>query len=169
MRLIISNKRKPFKSTSCTSSSDDFIQCKISFILFFVLSLMQSFCIIHEDRFGSTKNHGVGREVIYCVPQPKERKEVLYFCHLDPCNGDYTISLVNLFQCFMPTERALPSILPRSAMQQFSVYYFSLYPPWENRLSLSLWTRLLWIGRLLSHPLQASFRISNPNLCHFSL
>lgn len=75
---------KPFKSTSYTSSSDDFIQNKISFMLVSLLSLLlsvQSFCIIHEDRFGSTKNHRIGREVIYCIPQPKGRKEGLYLCH----------------------------------------------------------------------------------------
>lgn len=59
---------KPFKSISCTSSSHDFIQCKISSTLVSLLPLMlsmQSFCIIHADRFESTKNHKIGKEVIY--------------------------------------------------------------------------------------------------------
>lgn len=97
---------KPFKSTSCTSGSDDFIQCKISSLSVSLLSLLlsvKSFCIIHEDRFGSTKNHKVGRWVIYCLPRPERRIILMPF--LTACSGGDAVSLVNLFQCFTPLER----------------------------------------------------------------
>lgn len=79
--------------------------------LLFLLLSVQSFCIIHEDRFGSTKNYRIGREVIYCVPQPEGRKEgrIILMPFLTPCNVDCTISLVNLFQCFIPLEREISS------------------------------------------------------------
>lgn len=86
IKWIISNKIKPFKSTSYTWSSEGFIQCRISFVLVSLLSLLltvQSSCIIHEDRFGNTKNHRIGKEVIYC---PKEGLVILK-PFLTPSNG----------------------------------------------------------------------------------
>jgi len=84
---------KPFKSTSGPSSSGNCIQCKISVMLVCLLSLllsMQCFCIIHEDRFGITKNHRIGKEVIYCTRQPEGSEEgrITLVPFLTPCNGD---------------------------------------------------------------------------------
>lgn len=95
IKWLISNKIKPFKSTSYIWSSEGFIQCKISFVLVSLLSLLltvQSSCIIHEDRFGNTKNHRIGKEVIYC---PKEGL-VIRKPFLTPSNGQSPQSIFQL-------------------------------------------------------------------------
>lgn len=80
---------KAFKSMSCTSSSDDFIQCKISFMLgslLFLLLSVQSFCIIHEDRFLEHKESQdwEGGHLLCPSAQRKEGRKDYTYAIFDP-------------------------------------------------------------------------------------
>lgn len=148
-------------------------------LCYFYCSVCRVSALYMKIDFWNTKNHRAGREVIYCVPQPKGRKEgrIILMPFLTPCNGDCTISLVNLFQCFISWERErvlFPASSLRLPCSNFNPLLLIISTMRKQVIPLVCeadFCVLVHItnSRLLPHPLQVPFRISNPNLFHLLL